>query len=350
MTNNDPRFCAKALNKFGTDIMASIGCQPAIAAEIADHLVDADLCGVYSHGIFRLDWYAERAAAGKFNASAVPKLIKAEGGGELVDGGNGLGMPAFRMATERVVELALQEGMAAVGIANVDHTGRIGAFAQRGAQAGCLTIMFGGGSRKDWRQVAPYGGARAVLPTNPFAFAMPAGEMGPVVIDFATGMAAGGKVYAAKMAGRPLAEGLCIDAQGHPTTNPDDYFNGGAILPMAGPKGSGMALIAELLGEAILGEAMDGMNWICIAIDLKRFRAPSAYRKAAEACLEEMRQCPPAPGFERVEVPGEREAQLKQERLVSGIPIPPETVQALRRLAQKLGVDTGGLVELVSQI
>ena len=121
---------------------------------------------------------------------------------------------------------------------------------------------------------------------------------------------------------------------------------------MAGPKGSGMALIAELLGEAILGEAMDGMNWnwICIAIDLKRFRTPSAYRKAAEACLEEMRQCPPAPGFERVEVPGEREAQLKQERLVSGIPIPPETVQALRRLAQKLGVDTGGLVELVSQI
>jgi LDH2 family malate/lactate/ureidoglycolate dehydrogenase len=236
--------------------------------------------------------------------------------------------------------------MAAVGLANVDHTGRIGAFAQRGAEAGCLTIMLGGGARKDWRQVAPYGGARGMLPTNPYAFAIPAGERGPVVIDFATGMAAGGKIYAAKMAGRPLAEGLCIDADGQPTTNPDDYFNGGAILSMAGPKGYGMALVAELLGEAILGQAMDGMNWICIAIDLTRFRAPMAYRRAAEECLAELRDCPPAPGFERVEVPGEREAALRLERLTTGIPIPPATLVSLRALGVQLGVDAEELVAM----
>jgi LDH2 family malate/lactate/ureidoglycolate dehydrogenase len=206
--------------------------------------------------------------------------------------------------------------------------------------------MFGGGSRKDWRQVAPYGGARAVLPTNPYAFAIPAGERGPVVVDFATGMAAGGKIYAAKMAGRPLAEGLCIDADGKPTTNPDDYFNGGAILSMAGPKGYGMALVAELLGEAILGQAMDGMNWICIAIDLTRFRAPMAYRRAAEECLAELRGCPPAPGFDRVEVPGEREAALRLERLTTGIPIPPATLASLRALGVQLGVDAEELVAL----
>ena len=232
----------------------------------------------------------------------------------------------------------LRNGVAAVGIANVDHTGRIGAFVQRGAQAGCLTIMFGGGSRKDWRQVAPYGGARAVLPTNPYAFGIPGGEQGPVVIDFATGMAAGGKIYAARMAGRTLAEGLCIDAAGHPTTNPEDYFNGGAILPMAGPKGYGMALVAELLGEAILGQAMDGMNWIAIAVDLARFRAPAAYLHAAEQCLAELRACPPAPGFRRVEVPGEREARMREERLSSGIPIAPETLDRLRALGRRLGL------------
>jgi LDH2 family malate/lactate/ureidoglycolate dehydrogenase len=129
-----------------------------------------------------------------------------------------------------------------------------------------------------------------------------------------------------------------VDALGRPTTDPEDYFNGGALLPMAGPKGYGLALVAELLGEAILGQAMDGMNWIAIAVDLARFRAPAAYRAAAEACLQELRDCPPAPGFERVEVPGEREAELRRERLAHGIPVPLQTLHSLCRLGQRLRV------------
>lgn len=344
MFESDPRVPADALLRFGTEVMTVLGCQPMIAAEIAQHLIDADLCGVYSHGVFRLDWYAQRAQAGRFKPGAVPALVLAEGGGALVDGGNGLGMPAFRLATDLMVERAKKDGVAAVGIANVDHTGRLGAFVKRGADAGCLAIMFGGGSRQDWRQVAPYGGSRAMLPTNPYAFGIPGGERGPVVFDFATATASGGKVYAAKMAGRPLAEGLCIDSAGRPTTDPEDYFKGGALLPMAGPKGYGMALVAELLGEAILGQAMDGMNWICIAVDLSRYRAPSAYRRAAEQCLSEMRACPPAPGFDRVEIPGEREAELRLERLENGIPVPPATLLALRELGLRLGLDPQGLV------
>ena len=343
MLESDPRIPADVLRRFGAGVMQALGCAPAIAAEVADHLVDADLAGVYSHGVFRLDWYAERAAAGKFVSAALPILGYAEGGAPLVDGGGNLGMPAFRLATDHLIQEARAHGVAAVGIANVDHTGRIGAFVQRGAEAGCLTIVLGGGVRKDWRQVTPYGGARGMLPTNPYAFGIPGGAHGAVVVDFATGMAAGGKIYAAKMAGRSLAEGLCVDAQGRPTTNPDDYFNGGAILPMAGPKGYGMALVAELLGEAILGQARDGMNWIAMAVDLTRFRAPSAYRVAAEECLAELRACPPAPGFERVEIPGEREATLRAERLSSGIPIAPETLEGLRGLGRRLGLDDNAL-------
>jgi LDH2 family malate/lactate/ureidoglycolate dehydrogenase len=339
IAQDDPLIAADALTRFGTGVMQAIGCQPAIALEIAEHLVDADLCGVYSHGVFRLDWYAERAQAGRFVPGAEPHLRRAEGGADLVDGGNGLGMAAFRLATDQVVQRARRDGVAAVGVANVDHTGRLGAFVRQGAEAGCMTLLFGGGSRRDWRQVAPYGGARAVLPTNPYAFGIPAGERGPVVVDFATATASGGKVYAARMAGRPLAEGLIVDCQGRPSTNPEDYFNGGALLPMAGPKGYGMALVAELLGEAILGEAMDGMNWIAIGVDLSRFRAPGAYRVAAEACLQELRDCPPAPGFDRVEIPGEREAALRAQRLRDGIPVPPATLKSLCALGDRLQVD-----------
>ena len=341
--HDDPRRPAPLLLDFANRILRAIGCNAQVATEVADHLLESDLCGVYSHGLFRLVPYAQEVADGLITAQSSPILTIAEGGGALVDGGNGFGMPAMRLAIDTAAAAARRDGTAAIGIANVAHTGRIGAFAARAAEAGCMAIILGGGSRKDWRQVAPYGGARAMLPTNPYALAMPGGADGPVVIDFATAAAAGGKIFAARQAGRALPEGICIDATGRPTTDPEAYINGGALLPMAGPKGYGMALIAELLGEAILGEAMDGMNWIAICIDLSRFRAPAAYRRAAEECLAELRACPPAPGFDQVEIPGERERRLRAERVENGIPLPPRTLAALRDLGVRLGVAHQGI-------
>ncbi len=161
-----------------------------------------------------------------------------------------------------------------------------------------------------------------------------------MVLDFATAAGAGGKVYAAHYAGRSVPEGLIIDRDGNPTTDPQDYYDGGALLPMAGPKGYGMALIAELVGGAMLGEAIVGLNWLCIFIDTKGFAAPNAYRLAAEACLNDLRTCPPASGVDEVEVPGERERRLESENLSLGIPLPPATLAVLRETAATHGIDT----------
>lgn len=342
--NEDPRLDAARLTAFSEAVLMAMGAGRPVAAEVAAHLVDADLKGVYSHGTMRLAQYADWVGEGQFDPAGTARLVRGASGARMVDGGNGFGMPALRLAVDDAVARAGEAGVAAVGVVNVGHTGRIGAFAEQAAESGCFAMLIGGGGRQRWRQVAPHGGARAMLPTNPYAIAMPGGERGPVVIDFATSAGAGGKVYAAHYAGRPLPDGLCIDAEGRPTTDPADYLNGGALLPMAGPKGYGMALVAELLGEAMLGPAMHGMNWIAVVIDMTSFTAPAGYRAAAEECLAELRACPPAQGFDRVEVPGERERRLAAERRQHGIPVPPATLAAMGEAADRLGVD-GGMLE-----
>lgn len=327
------------MTAFAEAVLAAMGAPDAVAREVAEHLVEADLMGVHSHGTMRLVSYSEHAANGLFDPAGTARLTVAEGGAPVVDGGNGFGMPAMRIGVEEGMRRAGETGIAVFGVVNVGHTGRIGAFAERAAEAGMVAIILGGGGRKEWRQVAPFGGARGMLPTNPVTFALPGGAEGPVVVDFATSAAAAGKVQAARYAGRPLDPGLLIDAEGRPTTDPEDYARGGAILPAAGPKGYGMALVAELLGGAMLGSAMQGMNWLGIILDPRLFRGAEAYRAEAEACLAELRACPPAPGHARVEIPGERERRLETERRQTGIPVPPSTLETLRATARRLGVD-----------
>ena len=229
-------------------------------------------------------------------------------------------------------------GCPTVAITNCGHTGRIGAYVEVGADAGCLTICIGGGGHKNWQQVVPYGGAKGKLPTNPYAFGIPGGERGAVVVDFATSKMAGGWIHLAKSAGALLPEDTVLDANGNPTRNPDDYYNGGAILPMGGPKGYGLALLAELIGEAMLGSLATKINWLLICIDTALYRDDSKYRAVAEEILQELRECPPAKGVERVEIPGERERDLQAHHAAHGIAIPEKTWQQIVALAARLGV------------
>lgn len=293
------------------------------AGTIAEHLVDAGMCGVESHGIMRCLQYADQFRSGYMAALAVPEYIPGEA--PAVDGGGGIGIPAMQLASHHAVENARRAGVTAIAIRNVGHTGRIGAFAEWMAVRGCLSIIIGGGGRENWRQVAPYGGRKALLPTNPYCIGMPGGDRGPVVLDFATAMIAGGWVYAARNAGARLPEGVMIDADGNPSTDPEDYFQGGAILPAGGPKGYAMAVLAEMIGEAMLGPTTTEMNWLMVVLDTTRYRAAPAIHNVAEEILTELRECPPAPGFDCVQVPGERESEARQISKRDGLLVPEPT-------------------------
>lgn len=337
------RIGAEALEALGTRILSAIGCNQAVAAEMAAHLVEAEAMGVTSHGVIRLPQYADAAQKGGFRPGAEPSLDQAAGGAAVIDGGGGFGVPALRLGMATAVEAAQRSGAGAVGVRNVYHTGRIGAFVAQAAEAGCLGIVAGGGGRQACRQVAPFGGRRAVLPTNPWAFGVPGGEHGALVVDFATSAAAQGKLMAVRAAGGRLSEGVILDREGRPSTDPEDYYAGGAILPAAGPKGYGLALLAEVLGETLMGEAAPESNWLAIAVDLGRFADRPSYGAAAEAILAEMRAADPLPGVERVEVPGEREAARAEAARRDGIDLPDPVADRIRQTAGRLGVDAAEL-------
>ena len=317
------------------NIFNRLGCPDEISRAITEHLIDANLCGVESHGVMRVMQYAERMLNGTMRVDVRPKVITTETGMTVVDGGMGSGIPAMALAFETSMDLAEESGLTALSILNTGHTGRHGAFADDAAEKGFLTICTGGGNHRVHNQVTPHGGARGMLPTNPWCIGIPGGNLGPVVMDFSTGKIAGGWIYAAQSAGALLPEGCVVDRNGNPTRDPNDYFNGGAILPMGEHKGYSLSLVAELIAEAMLGPSSPECNWFLITIDTRRFRKPDMLKAAAEEVLADLRNCPPAPGFERVEIPGERERNQRSQsnRIIA---IPEETWQQVLDLSNEL--------------
>ncbi|MBO9452835.1 Ldh family oxidoreductase [Tropicibacter sp. R16_0] len=319
-------------------ILVAKGCPQDIAEEVAEHVIESDWSGVESHGTWRILPYAGYYDSGYLKPDVRPELKQNAKGAWIVDGLGGIGIPAMSIATRDVVERAKATGMAAIALHNVGHTGRLGAFAEEAAKQGCLIIIIGGGGRKNWRPVAPYGGRKALMSTNPCSIGIPGGDRGPVVVDFATSAAAAGWVYGAKIAGAHLPEGVLIDKEGAPTTDPQDYFDGGAILTAGGAKGYALSVAAEMIAEALLGPATTECNWLMLAMDCSLYREPTQMQSIAEEILDEFRNCPPAAGFDRVEIPGEREADARVGNQGKPISLPLATWKHIIELADDLDV------------
>ena len=133
-------------------IFENIGCSAGVAHEVTEHLADASLCGMESHGLMRTLQYAEQFESGYMRADAEPEIRSGEYGATIVDGNGGIGIPAMRLAIDEGCRVARQQGVSAVAICNVGHTGRLGAFTEAAAYRGFLSICFGGGGREKWRQ------------------------------------------------------------------------------------------------------------------------------------------------------------------------------------------------------
>lgn len=227
------------------------GASDRAARSTARALVAADADGQAAHGLSRVPSYALQARSGKVHGAAVPVLSKPAPGIVRVDAGLGFAYPAIDLAIDALIPCARSQGIAAAAIHHSHHFGQVGAHAERLADAGLVALIFGNTPKA----MAFHGGSRAMLGTNPLAFAAPTGDgSAALVIDLALSVAARGKIVAAQKAGKPIPEGWAVDANGRPTTDPTAAL-AGTLSPIGGAKGGALALLVEILGAALTSGA-----------------------------------------------------------------------------------------------
>ena len=333
-----PTVAAAPLTALARQVLAAAGTAPRAAESVASSLVSANLKGVDSHGVMRLEWYLEQIREGIIQPAAEPTVEMEKPGAAILRGNGAFGIYGMELAAALAIRKAGSQQTAAVALTDVGHTGRIGQFVEQIAEAGMFGLVLGGGNHERWGCVAPFGGAKPLLPTNPYAFGLPGGRYGAVVADFATSAVATGKLRLHRASGKPVPEGWILDREGRPSRNADDFFQGGMQLPAAGPKGYGLAVMAELIGEALLGHPRE-FNWLVVVLDIGVFRPGADYRQAAEGFLGELKAVPPAPGFAEVMIPGEPETHSERRRSAAGIPIEPEIWRSIEAAARSVGVD-----------
>jgi LDH2 family malate/lactate/ureidoglycolate dehydrogenase len=336
-----PTISPVTLRDLVQQILEAVGTSPTTATFMAESLVDSNLAGHDSHGVMRLLLYAETARAGHVDAAVEPTLVSRTGATAIVDAHYGWGQPAMWLATGEAIDLARQFGIGAAAVQNCYHIGRVAPYVERIAAARCIGIAMANAGPA----VAPYGSRKRILGTNPIAWAAPrAGDQPSLSFDIATAMIAEGKVRVAKAKGELVPPGVIVTTDGVPSQIPDDFYDGGALLPFGGHKGSGLSLLAQVIGRGLAGltpqssKVQRGVNGpFVIAINPDVFTPFRLFLDEIESQCDEISASEPMEGFDRVRLPGEPETESR-ERRADGIPVPERTWQDLCALAAELGV------------
>lgn len=352
-------FQAEQWQRVCRTVFLAAGATEANATRVTEALVDSNLVGHDSHGVIRVIQYLQAIEAGHMDPAAEPEVVKETAVTSLVDGKWTFGQVSAELAMRKAIEHARQQGIAISGLIHGYHIGRLGEYSEMAHSAGIIGMVmaggFGGTGGASATGVAPYGGARPAFGTNPVSFGIPAGKEPPVMVDFASSAVAAGKIALARAKGAPLPPGWIVDKDGRPSTDAEDFYNGGALLTFGGHKGYGLAVAIELLGQALTGgddiaETQRGggtytrSGSIFVAIDPGIFRPAQQFTAAVDATVERIKAVPPAVGFDEVLLPGEPEQRSRARRLVEGISLPDSSWETLVKLASKYGVDVAALV------
>jgi hydroxycarboxylate dehydrogenase B len=334
------------LRKFTRRIFEAGGSLPADAAVVADHLVDANLLGVDSHGLIRIPQYVNEIRKGDIHPSAAVVVARETETTAAVDCGWNFGQVGAMRAMEVGVAKARQHHTACVVAQRCGHIGRLGAYTEFAARNGFLALGFCN-SPIHGHFVLPWGGREPRLATNPMSFAFPAGDGEPIVADFSTAASPEGKIRVYRDRKKELPEGWIVDAEGKSTTDPNRFYGPpmGSILPFgreSGYRGFALSLLVEVMGGALAGlnitKDQPGNGVGFIVIDASAFMPGEHFYELIEEMRRYVKSSKPAEGYDEVLMPGEPELRTAKDRKQKGIPLDEATWQAILNSASTLGV------------
>jgi LDH2 family malate/lactate/ureidoglycolate dehydrogenase len=335
---------AARLTKFTIRLFAAAGVRPEWATLIGESLVAANLRGVDSHGVQLAPFYLAQLASGRVNGEARGRVVSESGAVMSYDGQNGLGQVVASQATAHAVRLAGAHGVGMVSARESNHFGAAAWWAQAMSAQGMLGVVMCNASSI----VAPWQAREPVWGTNPICVSVPGGGW---LLDMATTTVAMGKIYKAGVNRKPeIPPGWAMDREGVPTTDTQEALRG-MLMPLGGYKGSGLAMMVEILCGVLSGGAVGTelgglrvtgrpfrVSQFFLAIDVERLMPRAEFQARMRALVETVKSRRPAAGYDEVLVAGEPEWRAEAERRAKGVPVDEPLWKDLQEWAARLGV------------
>jgi ureidoglycolate dehydrogenase (NAD+) len=337
---------SSTLRTFAANLLQAGGFAPDHAAQTADLLVWANLRGADSHGVLRIPRYVEMVELGIINPRAELRFVTDIGPIAVLDADRAPGAVGMILAAEKAISLASKSGLGWCSAKNITHAGAVGYYGHIVARAGMIGIVMTAS-----KPLMIYFGSKAEgISTNPIAISAPTENPDrPILLDMSTAAVALGKIMAAKDASKTIPLGWGVDENGADTTDPKAVK---AVLPMAGPKGSGLSLMIEILSSLLIanpiistslnGSAETPFNGLVMAIDPSAFGNRASFTQAVDQLCQAIKGLPPASETGQVFLPGERGFAESDKRRREGIPLASGTLSRLVALATKQAVPVPG--------
>jgi len=326
------RLCVRSLE--------SVGARTDEAKIVAENLVKADLRGTNSHGVFRLPEYLERVKRGLINISTEIEIIREGPSFAVIDGKAKFGQVVGTRAMDLAISKGKKAGLALVTVSKSNHFGIASYYSMFALKHMMIGIVMSNAAPS----MAPWGAKEKLFGTNPLSVAIPTGGPIPIVLDMAMSQVARGKIRMAADKGERIPEGWAVDKEGRATTDPVAALEG-SLAPIAGAKGSGLAIVIDVLCGVLSGgtygngvKSMYDMTGPCgtcntmIAIDISKFIPVDRFTEQVKAMIGAIKGSSLASGFSRIFLPGEIEIETERNRLTQGIPFEEETWARLNRL------------------
>ena len=340
------RARAGDLRTFAESLLERAGLGSFEARRVVDNLLDADLRGVYSHGLSFLDFLVGRVQKGGVNPRPQVRIVSDRGAVLLLDADRGPGQVAGHRAMTLACSRARESGVAAAGVFRSNHFGTAGYYARMAADQGLIGLAVS----NTGACMAPWGGSTPTYGTNPLAIAVPTGGEFPLMIDIALSRAAWGKIMLTLNRGDPIPDDWVLDRKGVPTTDPEEVVRG-MPAPMGNHKGYGLAVMVDVLSGVLTGalfgrqinpwpgeEEPQDTGHFFLALSVEHFMEPDRFLARVQDYVGQLKSSELAPGFDEVLVPGEPDWRMVRKSLSEGVCLEPATWKTLERLSAELGV------------